>query len=516
MSRPRSRSDGPRSVTMRIMRRSAPLAWLALLSLGCDDADLVACGAGGVHEQVAGVEYCVYPGADADVRCPAGTTLVGRFEGGIVCASRPVPAGDDITDRACRHLEGGCDRPVVLDAGVDAALDTGADGASVDARVGDGALDDASDAAPPACMSDECNDIVEVEAGSRTTCARVADGSVYCWGTDVIVDGAIEPRTSATRVPALAGLSKLSIAFAHACGIDDEGAAWCWGENRYGVLGPAFPDSETSAEPVLMDLPEPASEIATGRFHTCALGSSGSVYCWGINEQLELGDATRGASDARPRAVPGVTGVIGIATTSHTTCALREDAGSRVVTCWGGDGDGQVGSGGVSDTGRPPTDGLRAADLAEVAAGSRHTCTRRTGGTVDCWGSNGVGETGDPSPTNPQLAPFRVVDLAAATALDAGTSFSCVIAGGGGVRCWGVNAADASQLGAASGVAFSATPLDVRGVANATYVATGTNHACAVVDGREVRCWGLNDSGQLGNGETAPAESAPVVVVGLP
>lgn len=107
---------------------------------------------------------------------------------------------------------------------------------------------------------------------------------------------------------------------------------------------------------------------------------------------------------------------------------------------------------------------------------------------------------------------FRGLTLQPASRLAVGQRHSCVVTATGDVRCWGSN--DHGQLGDATTLTRSA-PVLVTGLSEVTSVASGAgDHTCALTRGRTVLCWGRNDRGQLGNGTTA-SSSVPVPVTGL-
>ncbi len=143
------------------------------------------------------------------------------------------------------------------------------------------------------------------------------------------------------------------------------------------------------------------------------------------------------------------------------------------------------------------------------------TCALISGGSIDCWGGDNVGELGNGIETNLESnpTPVKVHGVSTATALAAGAP-SCALLSSGRIVCWGVN-----DLG--NGVQ---TPSNSPGVAvpvsnitDATSVALGGQATCAVISGGTVECWGTNYMGDLGNGRIAPDEEAlvPTPVPGL-
>lgn len=183
------------------------------------------------------------------------------------------------------------------------------------------------------------------------------------------------------------------------------------------------------------------------------------------------------------------------------------------VACLGANDSGQLGDGtGVDSTAPVAPTGL-SANVASVAAGAAHACAVTFAGAVSCWGDNASGQLGDGT-TVGRAAPVAVSGLGSgAVAVAAGQAHACALLGDGTVRCWGAD--DLGQLGNGDTTA-SATPVAVTGLADrAVAVAAGRSHACAVLRGGVVQCWGRNDAGQLGNGTPAPSVLAPVTVTGL-
>jgi alpha-tubulin suppressor-like RCC1 family protein len=198
-----------------------------------------------------------------------------------------------------------------------------------------------------------------------------------------------------------------------------------------------------------------------------------------------------------------------IATGGGQSCVV--DAGGA-LKCWGWNDSGQVGNDSTTDVLSPvPVVGL-ASGVVQVVAGFRHTCALTSAGAVFCWGANPNGELGSDTGGAPSLVPIAVPTLASGVAaLAAGDFHTCALTSAGAVRCWGLN--EDGQLG--DGTLDSRfLPATVSGLTTgATAISAGHRHTCAVVGGG-LQCWGLNSAGQLGDG-TTDNRSTPTAVSGL-
>jgi hypothetical protein len=144
-----------------------------------------------------------------------------------------------------------------------------------------------------------------------------------------------------------------------------------------------------------------------------------------------------------------------------------------------------------------------------IATGGAHTCALLNGG-VQCWGSNSNGQLGNNS-TSESRVPVEVKDsggvnsLSGVQAIVAGGYYACALVNGG-VQCWG--AASNGQLGNNS-TSESHVPMQVKdsggvnSLSGVQAIAAHYYHACALLNGGDVQCWGYNAYGQLGNNSTS-------------
>src|SRR5690606_10537983 len=152
-------------------------------------------------------------------------------------------------------------------------------------------------------------------------------------------------------------------------------------------------------------------------------------------------------------------------------------------------------------------------DILDVAAGGSHTCARVGSGTVRCWGEASSGQLGYGNTTSIPIPLTVDVDLEGlVTALSSGVDHNCALLDDGKVRCWGRN--DRGQLGYGNTnnigddeLPNSVIPVPIlpQGIPNGTpitQIALGHSHSCVLFQTGDVLCWGDNFYGQLGQGTT--------------
>nr|MDQ3756685.1 hypothetical protein [Actinomycetota bacterium] len=286
-----------------------------------------------------------------------------------------------------------------------------------------------------------------------------------------------------------------------------------------GTVPPVTAEPNEAGAPTTQDAQR---RITGGGLHTCAVLDTGEVQCWGQNDNGQLGTDSVAATTV-PKKVVGITTALGVSGGATHTCALIHDG---TVECWGNNGSGQLGNGRTSPPDPPvlvPVTVSNLSDATAVAAGGFHTCALRAGGTVVCWGHDGSGQLGDGGTLGTSYVPVTVqVDtnadpavetlgpLTGATAVASGEYHSCAIVGATGeVKCWGHNGFGQLGNGASLPGTHSSIAVTVSGIPDddphahpphkAVAIAAGESHTCAVLDDNSARCWGHNFFGQLGN-----------------
>lgn len=104
--------------------------------------------------------------------------------------------------------------------------------------------------------------------------------------------------------------------------------------------------------------------------------------------------------------------------------------------------------------------------------------------------------------------------ITTATAIEFDVAYSCALVTGGTIKCWGLN--ERGELGDGTGGhgVSSTVPVVVSGITTATAITSSSGHSCALLTAGTIKCWGLNSDRQLGDGTTYDA-LVPVLVTGL-
>jgi len=328
----------------------------------------------------------------------------------------------------------------------------------------------------------------------------------------------LESEESTSQVEEDEQYSSLSTGPKHNCVISNLGTTYCWGYNDDGQLGTGW--SENTWDPSFSLTPslvafasdEFAKEVFVGDDHSCAILENGQPLCWGANSRGQIGDYSTFDSFA-PMTV-GFDNLVNIRSIEfgfRHTCALSVDGS---VYCWGSNERGQAGESGGSDLTYPTLviDSTETSDQVMSLASSinsKFTCALTQSGKVYCWGANDKGQLGNGNydgTHTPQL--ISSSDNFTFTDIQVNNEFAC--AGDGvSVICWGAN--ENGQLGRDSPTTFSSEPMLVNFPNNNLIISFTLSwaHACAIDISKEVSCWGSNSWAELGDGGTV-SSSTPV------
>ncbi len=316
----------------------------------------------------------------------------------------------------------------------------------------------------------------------------------------------------------------------HTCAILDNESVKCWGANASGQLGLGHTNNRGDNSSLMGDnllavdlgSDRTAKAIAAGYAHTCAILDNAYVKCWGSNTSGQLGlgdinnrgDNSSNMGDSLPAVDLGTTAKAISAGDSHT-CAILDNS---QVKCWGDNYYGQLGQGdninrgyGSNQMGSLNPVNLGSERTAKsITTGTGYTCVILDDDSVKCWGRGHAGQLGNGKTqpvSSPPNSPINLGSEITAKAITAGKFHTCAVIDNSSIKCWGLN--DSGQLGLedtnsrgdGSNMGDGLPAVDLGAGKTARAISTGDRHTCAILDNASIKCWGSNISGELGIGE---------------
>jgi alpha-tubulin suppressor-like RCC1 family protein len=308
-------------------------------------------------------------------------------------------------------------------------------------------------------LVDTLKDVATLSLGLGHSCAVDGSGVVWCWGANdygQLGDGSTTPSPEPKAVPGLPAIDTVSAGATHTCAYSSPDAdpvqAFCWGRNDFGQLGDGT--TTDSLNPLKLTLPNGGKifRMSPGAGFTPAIVSAGGVleaWCWGKNDKGQCGQPTSTAVVATPTKIPNVPQLERVYGGTDHVCSRT--VGTKIPWCWGANENGQLGVGTSSASGAPnAVPGSVTIDTMYV--GSRHSCLIKSATTTaDCWGANDLGQFGGPiglDVLTPTAAPYLDGGQTAMRQAEHGCRLL-----NGVVTCFGAN--ESGQLGNGKTETFS-------------------------------------------------------------
>lgn len=232
-------------------------------------------------------------------------------------------------------------------------------------------------------------DAIAVVAGASHTCALLESGQIWCWGWGAhgqLGRGVFESSATPAAVTGITSARAIAAGDRHTCALVSRGRVMCWGENAFGQLGLGGFFNSSKNTPQYVPGVVGASAISAGSNTSCAVITAGAAKCWGDNLSGGLGNGETGTEENSAVDVIGLTGATSIAVGRFHTCAVRT---TGRVLCWGSNVFGQIGNGG-KDMVDGPTATVGSGKAVQVAAGGNSTCARTRSGVMRCWGDTAL------------------------------------------------------------------------------------------------------------------------------
>ena len=298
--------------------------------------------------------------------------------------------------------------------------------------------------------------------------------------------------TSSCTAPNAPSLETVSAGYAHSCGLERDGTAWCWGDGRKAALGNGT--NSVLRWPERIATEHRFTQVVAGGSFTCGMTADGTALCWGTSEVAP--------NWPKPTLQPLAIGTFGAGArlTAGRRHACVLDASGR-VWCWGWNVDGETGTGSsgiASSLVATPTPVLGDLRFVSISAGSNFTCGATTIGQLLCWGNNVDGVLGDQAAercgdVNPVPCSARPVEIKAPESMrqvSSGTSHACALSATDAVYCWGAN--DHGQLGHVGAAIRAPQRVTVSGPTRFRSVESGGIETCAITTTNALYCWGAD------------------------
>ncbi len=393
-----------------------------------------------------------------------------------------------------------------------------------------------------------------IRAGAQHNCALFESGIIRCWGfngpsgllgigsaVDAIGDSSNEMGGNLKSVLLGEGKKPVDLSVGlHSCALLEDGTVKCWGLNGHGQLGLGDKRARGySAETMGTNLPVvnlganvKVKQISVSYYHSCALTTDNRVKCWGRNDLAQLGLGHTDPVGASPNSMGDNLPYVDLGKNEKAkdvcarglhSCAVLE---SGALKCWGSNENNILGpyrSTIIGDIPEETGDKLQAIPLGNVKAkglscGELFTCAHLEGGGVKCIGGNQLGQLGigdnvargsDAQQLGDKLPSIDFGVGQVPHSIVSGLDHSCALFGSQTIKCWGGSYQGQLGLGVYESKGDTAGEMgddlpfvDLGDLAAVKDITLGRYHSCALLGSGKVKCWGANDFGKLGLGDT--------------
>lgn len=367
----------------------------------------------------------------------------------------------------------------------------------------------------------------KVVVGQTVACAIASDDKPYCWGNNSsgqLGNGNFTNSNAPVAVDTSGVLSgktvtDIQIGDGVACALTSDFGQYCWGDRGFGILGHQSLTYTNTPVSIHMTGALSGKTLKKMAFHhqgnggsgfTCSIASDDLPYCWGYNAAGQLGNNSTTNSNV-PVAV-STAGVLSGKTIKDIdvgyahACVLTTD---NEIACWGDNAEYQTGD--TTSTNelvpvlKTKSGLLTGKTFQKIELENNNTCVLTGDDEWICWGTHS-NYTATPNYLYPELL---LIDPFKNDKLSIHQDNACAIDNNKDLHCWGWNAF--SAIGDGTTVDSNLPILISPTTPKYSKVAVGAEHACAITTAGEIKCWGNNNVGQLGTGDTT-SSSTPVSV----
>jgi alpha-tubulin suppressor-like RCC1 family protein len=237
----------------------------------------------------------------------------------------------------------------------------------------------------------------QVAGGVSHTAAIKTDGTLWCWGINSsgqLGDNTLVSRsTPRQEITSSTNWKQVSGGQSHTAAIKTDGTLWCWGFNAYGQIGDnTFGATSRSTPRQEITSSTNWKQVSGGFYHTAAIKTDGTLWVWGQNATGQIGDNTNASRSTPRQEITSSTNWKQVAGGFFHTAAIKTDG---TLWCWGRNADPAIGDNTNASRSTPRQEITSSTNWKQVSAGGYHTTAIKTNGTLWSWGFNNVGQLGD-------------------------------------------------------------------------------------------------------------------------
>ncbi|WP_298224689.1 T9SS type A sorting domain-containing protein [Flavobacterium sp.] len=289
----------------------------------------------------------------------------------------------------------------------------------------------------------------------------------------------------------------VSIGDYHTSAIKTDGTLWSWGNNGLGSLG--IGNTTDSSYPVQVGTDTDWKFIAVGDDHTLAIKNNGTLWAWGWNQYSQLGDGT--TTDRNSPVQIGIDSDWKFASALYgNSCAIKNN---NTLWAWGYNYNGNVGNG-TNIIQPTPVQISPDTNWKSVSVGDAHSMAVKSTGTLWAWGWNGSGQlaNGNTTSTNSPIPTGTAASFNQWKAVSVSSQYAMGLLNDGTMWIWGINTS--GQLG--NGSTTNNIPIQVGTDSDWALISAGYFHRLAIKNDGTLWAWG-NNAGRLGDGTTTDRNS---------
>lgn len=351
---------------------------------------------------------------------------------------------------------------------------------------------------------------ISVKVGLTHTCGITQGNKLKCWGSNSkgklgignIAKDLDPTNFTPTFVDPKHKYKSLALGSSHSCAVNLEGHLRCWGNNQYGQLGlPSSSADEVLPSPIPVDPEVKFLKVVAADDISCGLTQLHKIKCWGKFDSVLAEDQVNNSYSPDPTLIEGNDQFSDLAVAPSFACAITHE---KKIKCWGEVNHFKYNSHYpiYSHYARSPITIDPETNYAAISMSSSHSCGLTEDHRIKCWGTKNEKIM---KPTNSELKnhswwqkpSYFDTNLRFETVIT-GFQKSCgKIAGQNKLFCWG------SNLGLLGEQPNEGNSKQLENTTiSGTQIALGYKHSCLIKNSGSLYCWGSNDYGQLGIGET--------------